>query len=138
MEQVQLMKMFWNIACGSSVLLFCFVLADFHVCEQISKEAIVEIYRNLAYMQDVYLTTLKGYRTVLQACWYLDLIKYGVQWQAFYACDPGNFNGMDFINEAYYWYRCMLSLSFSHFFFPLFWVYLIGTYFNFLISVNVY
>ncbi|XP_048734162.2 beta-hexosaminidase subunit beta-like isoform X1 [Ostrea edulis] len=60
---------------------------------KISKEAIVEIYRNLAYMQDVYLTTLKGYRTVLQACWYLDLIKYGVQWQAFYACDPGNFNG---------------------------------------------
>lgn len=46
-------------------------------------------------MFDVYLTTQKGYRTVLQACWYLDLIKYGVQWQAFYACDPGNFNGMD-------------------------------------------
>ncbi|XP_078315856.1 beta-hexosaminidase subunit beta-like isoform X5 [Crassostrea virginica] len=59
---------------------------------KIPKEAVVEIYRNQAYMLDVYLTTLKGYRTVLQACWYLDLIKYGVQWQAFYACDPRNFN----------------------------------------------
>lgn len=49
-------------------------------------------------MFDVYLTTQKGYRTVLQACWYLDLIKYGVQWQAFYACDPGNFNGMDLVD----------------------------------------
>ena len=64
---------------------------------QIPKEAVVEIYRNQAYMLDVYMTTLKGYRTVLQACWYLDLIKYGVQWQAFYACDPGNFNGMNFM-----------------------------------------
>lgn len=50
-------------------------------------------------MFDVYLTTQKGYRTVLQACWYLDLIKYGVQWQAFYACDPGNFNGMDLVDR---------------------------------------
>lgn len=49
-------------------------------------------------MFDVYLTTQKGYRTVLQACWYLDLIEYGVQWQAFYACDPGNFNGTNLVD----------------------------------------
>lgn len=44
-------------------------------------------------MYHVFLTTLKGYRTVLQACWYLDLIKYGVQWPAFYSCDPHDFFG---------------------------------------------
>lgn len=55
-------------------------------------------------MFDVYLTTQKGYRTVLQACWYLDLIKYGVQWQAFYACDPGNFNGMDLVDWIHWVY----------------------------------
>lgn len=75
---------------------FIFACFNFNAWQlQIPKEAVVEIYRNQAYMLDVYLTTLKGYRTVLQACWYLDLIKYGVQWQAFYACDPGNFNGMN-------------------------------------------
>ncbi|XP_034325787.2 beta-hexosaminidase subunit beta isoform X2 [Magallana gigas] len=60
---------------------------------KISKETIVEIYKNEAYMYHVFLTTLKGYRTVLQACWYLDLIKYGVQWPAFYSCDPHDFFG---------------------------------------------
>lgn len=58
-------------------------------------------------MLDVYLTTQKGYRTVLQACWYLDLIKYGVQWQAFYACDPGNFNGMNLVDKPF---GCIFSV----------------------------
>lgn len=50
-------------------------------------------------MYHVFLTTLKGYRTVLQACWYLDLIKYGVQWPAFYSCDPHDFFGK---NSTYF------------------------------------
>ncbi|XP_062584535.1 beta-hexosaminidase subunit beta-like isoform X2 [Saccostrea cucullata] len=60
---------------------------------KISKDTIVEIYKNENYMLHVFEATLRGYRTLLQACWYLDIIKYGVQWQAFYACDPHNFIG---------------------------------------------
>lgn len=78
------------------------------ICAQISKDTIVEIYKNEAYMYHVFLSTLKGYRTVLQACWYLDLIKYGVQWPAFYSCDPHDFFGK--VQHVSFWYFSLFGL----------------------------
>ena len=78
------------------------------ICAQIPKDTIVEIYKNEAYMYHVFLSTLKGYRTVLQACWYLDLIKYGVQWPAFYSCDPHDFFGK--VQHVSFWYFSLFGL----------------------------
>ena len=78
------------------------------ICTQIPKDTIVEIYKNEAYMYHVFLSTLKGYQTVLQACWYLDLIKYGVQWPAFYSCDPHDFFGK--VQHVSFWYFSLFGL----------------------------
>jgi len=34
-----------------------------------------------------------GYRAVLSACWYLNIISYGPDWEKYYKCDPHNFTG---------------------------------------------
>ncbi|KAF8566992.1 hypothetical protein P879_07392 [Paragonimus westermani] len=37
--------------------------------------------------------TKAGFRVLLSSCWYLDQISYGVDWPAYYSCDPTHFNG---------------------------------------------
>ncbi|KRX26099.1 Beta-hexosaminidase subunit alpha [Trichinella nelsoni] len=37
--------------------------------------------------------TARGYRTLVSSCWYLNIIKYGIDWPGYYDCDPRDFNG---------------------------------------------
>jgi len=37
--------------------------------------------------------TQQGLRTILSSCWYLNYIKYGNNWEDYYACDPQHFSG---------------------------------------------
>lgn len=37
--------------------------------------------------------TKQNLRTVLSSCWYLNYIKYGNNWEDYYACDPQHFSG---------------------------------------------
>ena len=38
-------------------------------------------------------TTLKGFRSIYSACWYLSRISMGQDWKKAYGCDPQAFNG---------------------------------------------
>ncbi|KAF5398701.1 Beta-hexosaminidase subunit alpha [Paragonimus heterotremus] len=37
--------------------------------------------------------TKAGFHVLFSSCWYLDLISYGVDWPAYYNCDPTSFGG---------------------------------------------
>ena len=39
--------------------------------------------------------TKSGHKVILSSCWYLNYIKYGLDWPNFYKCDPENFGGND-------------------------------------------
>lgn len=39
--------------------------------------------------------TKKGLRTILSACWYLNRIKYRIDWDKYYTCEPTDFTGSE-------------------------------------------
>jgi len=45
------------------------------------------------YADELAKVTLSGYRSILYACWYLDIISWGSDWPRYYKCDPQAFNG---------------------------------------------
>uniref|UniRef100_A0A183IPN3 Beta-hexosaminidase A n=1 Tax=Soboliphyme baturini TaxID=241478 RepID=A0A183IPN3_9BILA len=52
-------------------------------------------YSNLEWGRTLQSVTAKGLPAILSSCWYLNYIRYGVDWQAFYDCDPHSFKGTD-------------------------------------------
>lgn len=52
---------------------------------------------DISWKQYIGKITAKGYRVILSACWFLNIIHYGSDWKQFYACDPTDFRGFDSI-----------------------------------------
>lgn len=62
----------------------------------IPENTIVHVWRDWesSYWRDtMYDVTNDGKRALLSACWYLDHLKSGGDWQTFYECEPTSFNG---------------------------------------------
>jgi len=62
---------------------------------RVNKNTIVHVWKRPNHFQELEHVTSLGYRALLSACWYLNYISYGIDWQKYYQCDPHNFNGTD-------------------------------------------
>lgn len=54
--------------------------------------AVIQIW-NGAYEEKIRKVTKAGYRAILSACWYLDVITRNTGWEDYYKCDPLSFGG---------------------------------------------
>lgn len=67
------------------------------------KNTIVQVWKDNSVLNDgtkwtdyVKKITGNGYRVILSACWFLNIIRYGSDWNDFYNCDPSDFQGLRF------------------------------------------
>ena len=60
---------------------------------QVSKDTIVEVWKPHLFTWEMFKVTAMGYKTILSACWYLNIISYGNDWINYYQCDPQGFLG---------------------------------------------
>ncbi|CAF3891536.1 unnamed protein product, partial [Rotaria sp. Silwood1] len=67
-------------------------IIDHHV--KIKSNTLVEVWKE-PYSLELARVTNLGYRAILSACWYLNLISYGQDWFKYYRCDPHNFIGTE-------------------------------------------
>ncbi|VEL21112.1 unnamed protein product [Protopolystoma xenopodis] len=56
------------------------------------KSAIIHIWKD-EWTETIKTITAQGYPVLLSSCWYLNYIRYGIDWETFYRCDPSNFEG---------------------------------------------
>mgnify|MGYP000410891082 CR=1 FL=1 len=59
----------------------------------INKNTVVEVWLPYHPKQETYNVTKAGYRALISAPWYLDLISYGADWHSYYNYEPLDFNG---------------------------------------------
>ncbi|XP_078592588.1 beta-hexosaminidase subunit alpha-like [Branchiostoma floridae x Branchiostoma japonicum] len=59
----------------------------------VPKSTVIQVWRPGKWAQKMAQVTRHGLRTILSACWYLDLISTGEDWPPYYRCDPHAFNG---------------------------------------------
>ncbi|XP_064461099.1 beta-hexosaminidase subunit beta-like [Ornithodoros turicata] len=61
----------------------------------VDQNTLVTVWKSTVYPESWYgsarLVTDKGYRIIVAACWYLDLISYGEDWKTYYECNPAGF-----------------------------------------------
>lgn len=58
---------------------------------QLAKETVVNVwkwYGQYTAEEEMSRVTLAGYKAITSACWYLNEISYGEDWQKYYQCDP--------------------------------------------------
>ena len=48
---------------------------------QVLPDTVIDVWKNSNYKPELFNITAAGLKTVLSACWYLDLISYGADWQ---------------------------------------------------------
>merc|ERR1712226_1739172 len=61
----------------------------------ISKTAVVNVWKSGGYKDELSTVTASGYDVMLSAPWYLNYISYGEDWKNYYSVEPLDFNGSD-------------------------------------------
>ena len=59
---------------------------------KINKETIVNVWKE-GWQSEMEKVTEAGHKAILSSCWYLNYIKYGLDWPKLYKCDPQDFEG---------------------------------------------
>lgn len=59
----------------------------------INKNTVVEVWLPYTPKKETFKVTAAGYRALISAPWYLDLISYGTDWHSYYSYEPLDFNG---------------------------------------------
>ncbi|XP_057316087.1 beta-hexosaminidase subunit alpha-like [Hydractinia symbiolongicarpus] len=59
---------------------------------QINNRTIVNVWKE-GWKQEMSKVTSSGHKAILSSCWYLNYIKYGLDWPKLYKCDPEDFDG---------------------------------------------
>ena len=59
----------------------------------LDKNAIVNVWKIEDWEREIASITKAGYKSILSSCYYLNKIRYGLDWPTFYKCDPQNFDG---------------------------------------------
>jgi len=59
---------------------------------KMDKNTIVNVWKD-KWKKPLERATKAGYKAILSSCWYLNYIKYGLDWPTLYRCDPQDFNG---------------------------------------------
>ncbi|KAM4706910.1 beta-hexosaminidase subunit beta-like isoform 1-T1 [Discoglossus pictus] len=60
---------------------------------KINPDTVVEVWKGQYCNEELYNVTAAGFRAILSAPWYLDIISYGQDWQRYYKVEPLSFNG---------------------------------------------
>jgi len=55
-------------------------------------DTVIDVWKG-DWQSEMFNITKTGLKTILSACWYLNHISYGQDWQNLYKCDPQDFNG---------------------------------------------
>lgn len=81
---------------------------------QLAADAVVNVwkwYGGRNESQELSAVTAAGYKAITSACWYLNIISYGSDWQKYYNCDP-QVIACCLLNVLQYlvWRFCMKSL----------------------------
>ncbi|XP_019636697.1 PREDICTED: LOW QUALITY PROTEIN: beta-hexosaminidase subunit alpha-like [Branchiostoma belcheri] len=59
----------------------------------VPKNTVIQVWKRGNWAGKMAQVTQRGLRTILSACWYLDLISLGEDWPPYYRCDPHAFSG---------------------------------------------
>ncbi|KAI8483891.1 hypothetical protein Bbelb_384180 [Branchiostoma belcheri] len=59
----------------------------------VPKNTVIQVWKRGNWAGKMAQVTQRGLRTILSACWYLDLISTGEDWPPYYRCDPHAFSG---------------------------------------------
>jgi len=65
---------------------------------KINDKAVVNVWKD-RWKDEMYEVTKSGHLAILSSCWYLNYIKYGLDWPKLYKCDPQKFGGSDAQNK---------------------------------------
>ncbi|XP_002159034.1 beta-hexosaminidase subunit alpha [Hydra vulgaris] len=59
---------------------------------KIENDTVVNVWKE-NWKEEMNRVTSAGFKAILSSCWYLNYIKYGLDWPRLYKCDPQDFNG---------------------------------------------
>ncbi|CAH6787558.1 beta-hexosaminidase subunit beta [Phodopus roborovskii] len=62
---------------------------------ELQPDTVVEVWKGENYLEELREVTSSGYKAILSAPWYLDIISYGQDWRQYYIVDPLNFQGSE-------------------------------------------
>ncbi|MEJ1275600.1 hypothetical protein NN561_006497 [Cricetulus griseus] len=60
---------------------------------ELQPDTVVEVWKNENYLAKLEEVTFSGFKAILSAPWYLDIISYGQDWKKYYTVEPLKFDG---------------------------------------------